>query len=368
MPRTWRVAVIGRKGQHGHGLDTVWTAFDNVEVVGVADEDAAAREKTAKQLNAKAAFADYREMLDKAKPNLVSVTDRFVDTHRDMAVACARAGASIYIEKPLARTLAEADEIVNACEMHHVKLVIAHQTHPSPVLTRIKEMIAAGKLGDLIEMRGRGIEDKRPATHDLISHGTHIFDIMRLLHGDARWCLGRVQQDHKPITKADVHEDSQENVGLVAGNKIDATYGFDRGVIGSFGTLTDSFAPRTRFGLTLFGTKGIIQLTTGSLPPAYFLDDPSWFPGRSKKKWLPITSNGLDKPETMKSEGGNLRLGNILIVKDLMAAIEQDRQPLSNMYDARSILEMILGIYESQRKDRSVELPLKNRQHPLANW
>src|SRR5262249_27186055 len=87
MPRTWRVAVIGRKGRHGHGLDTVWKAFDNVEVVAVADEDEEARAKTAKQLNAKAAFADYREMLEKARPQIVSVADRFVDTHRDMAVA-----------------------------------------------------------------------------------------------------------------------------------------------------------------------------------------------------------------------------------------------------------------------------------------
>lgn len=41
MPRTYRVAVIGRtgKGNYGHGLDVVWTTFDNVEVVAVADPD-----------------------------------------------------------------------------------------------------------------------------------------------------------------------------------------------------------------------------------------------------------------------------------------------------------------------------------------
>src|SRR2546426_575039 len=143
MPRQYRIAVIGRKGRHGHGLDLVWKAFDNVEVVAVADEDEQARAATAKKLNARAAFGDYRDML---------------------------------------------------------------------------------------EMRGRGIEDKRPAPHDLISHGTHIFDLMRLFHGEARWCLGRVLQNNKPITRADVHEDTLENVGLIAGDKIDAIYGFDRGV------------------------------------------------------------------------------------------------------------------------------------------
>lgn len=368
MPRTWRVAVIGRKGQHGHGLDTVWTALDNVEVVAVADEDEAARAKTAKQLKAKAAFADYREMLDKAKPQIVSVADRFVDTHRDMAVACARAGASIYIEKPLARTLAEADDIVTACEMHHVKCAIAHQTRSSPRMAHIKELLNAGRIGELVEMRGRGIEDKRPAPHDLISHGTHIFDMMRFFHGDARWCLGRVLQNGKPITKADVRDDTLENVGLIAGNKIDAVYGFDRGVIGSFGTMvTNPPTYALRFGLTLLGTKGVIQMTTGgSRAAAWLLDDPSWFPGRSKKAWIEISTGGLGKPDTVKDN--TLHQGNIWIVQDLMAAIEQDRQPLGSVYDGRATLEMIMAVYESQRQNKPVELPMKKREHPLSMW
>jgi predicted dehydrogenase len=367
MARQYRVAVIGRKGRHGHGLDVVWKALDNVEVVAVADEDEPARAGTARQLNARAAYGDYRAMLDKAKPQIVSVADRFVDTHRDVAVACARAGASIVLEKPMARTLAEADEIVRACETHHVKLALAHQTSYSPRVQRIRELLAAGRLGDLLEMRGRGIEDHRPAPHDLISHGTHVFDLMRLFHGEARWCLGRVLQDGKRIKPADVRPDKLENVGLIAGNKIDAVYGFDRGVVGTFGTFTNPGVGRTRFGLVLLGTRGVIQMTTGSLPPAYFLDDPSWFPGQSKKGWMEITSNGLGKPETITAPN-NLGLGNVWLVQDLMAAIEQDRQPISNVYAGRAALEMIHGVYASERLNQPVNLPLANRQHPLANW
>src|SRR4051812_38417807 len=124
MPRTYRVAVIGRtgKGNYGHGLDVVWTKVDNVEIVAVADEDEKGRAAAATRLKAKNAYADYREMLDKEKPQIVSVADRFLDLHRDMVVACARAGASVFLEKPMARTLEEADEMVRACEMHHVKL------------------------------------------------------------------------------------------------------------------------------------------------------------------------------------------------------------------------------------------------------
>ena len=168
MPLTYRVAVIGRtgKGNYGHGLDVVWKAFDNVQVVAVADENDKGRAAAAIRLGVKNAYADYREMLEKEKPQIVSVADRYPDSHKDMVIACANAGASVFLEKPMARTLAEADEMVKACETHHVKLAIAHQTRYSPRAERIKELIADGAaLGDVSsEMpRSRGKEDQRAA-------------------------------------------------------------------------------------------------------------------------------------------------------------------------------------------------------------
>src|SRR5215472_12569944 len=150
MAKTYRVAVIGRtgKGNYGHGLDVVWKEIPNVEIVAVADPDDKGRAAAAKRLGVEKTYADYQEMLDKEKPQIVSVADRFLDLHRDMVVACAKAGASVFLEKPMARTLAEADEMVTACETHHVKLAIAFQTRYSPRLQRVKELIAGGKLGD----------------------------------------------------------------------------------------------------------------------------------------------------------------------------------------------------------------------------
>src|SRR5580700_2722971 len=98
-------------------------------------------------------------MLNKERPQIVSVADRWLDSHKDMVVACTQAGASVFLEKTMCRTLAEADEMVTPCERHHVKLAIAHQTRYSPRLQRVREMLAAGLLGDLLEMRARGKED-----------------------------------------------------------------------------------------------------------------------------------------------------------------------------------------------------------------
>jgi predicted dehydrogenase len=365
MPRTYRVAVIGRtgKGGYGHGLDVVWKDLDNVTVVAVADPDAKGRADAARRLGAKNAYADYRRMLEKERPQLVSVADRYLDLHKEMVVACARAGASIFLEKPMARTLAEADEMVKACETHHVKLAIAHQTRYSPRLQRVRELIASGRLGDLLEVRARGKEDSRGGGQDLMVLGTHLMDLMRFVAGDAAWCFAKIFQNGRPATKADVRPGG-EGMGPVLGDRITATYGFARGVQGTFATHKARHGAGKRFGLTAYGSRGVIRMGTGALPPVYFLDDPSWWPARSGAKWQEVTSAGLGKPEPLKD--GGLHLGNVWIAKDLIESVEKDRQPRGSMYDGRAALEMILGVYESHRLRGPAELPLKNRRHPLT--
>lgn len=359
----YRVAVIGRtgKGNYGHGLDTVWVNNDRAEIVAVADEDEKGRAAAATRLKAPNAYADYRDMLKKEKPQIVSVADRFLDMHRDMVIACAEAGASVFLEKPLCRTLAEADEMIAACEKHHIKVAIAHQTRYSPRVKVIRQMIADGKIGQIIELRGRGKEDARGGGQDLMVLGTHILDLVRLFAGDARWCFSRIWQDGKKAQPGDTRQGG-EGMGPIVGDRIAATYGFDNGVIATFGTHKAVDGAGKRFALQILGSKGAIHLTTGSLPAAYFLDDPSWL--SSSKPWQLISSAGVGQPEPLKDTSADF--GNRLIAADLIDAIEKDRQPLGSIYDGRASLEMILAVYESFKQDRPVDLPLKNRRHPLG--
>ena len=112
------------------------------------------------------------------------------------------------------------------------------------------------------------------------------------------------------------------------------------------------------------GTKGTIHLGFGILPVALICEDPSGMFGKSKAAWKEITSAGVGKPESLTAK--ELDNGNILIVNDLIDAMENDRAPLDSLSDGRAALEMIMAVYESHRLDRAVELPLKNRKHPLA--
>lgn len=366
MPKTYRVAVIGRtgRGDYGHGVDTVWTEIPNVEVVAVADDNEKGRAAAVQRTRAARAYADFREMLDKEKPDIVGIGPRWIDCHREMVVACAERGCHMFLEKPMCRTMQEADEMVAACERHHVKLAIAHQTRYSPRLQRVQELVAEGRIGDLLELRGRGKEDnRRGGGEDLMVLGTHIMDLIRLLAGDAKWCFARVLENGKPVTRAEVRE-GNEGIGPLAGDAIQAMYGLGGNTTAYFATVRPRQSAPARFGLQVFGTKGIIDLTTGGLPPAVLLEDPTWAPGRSRKAWVEITSAGPGKPEPLKD--GGLHMGNVLIVKDLIECVEQDRQPRGSIYDGRGALEMILATYESHRLNGPVELPLKNRRHPLT--
>src|SRR6187401_794047 len=78
MPAKYRVAVIGHtgKGNYGHGIDTVWLKDERCEIVGVADPDEAGRAAAAKRLSAPKAFAEYRQLLDETKPNIVAICPR----------------------------------------------------------------------------------------------------------------------------------------------------------------------------------------------------------------------------------------------------------------------------------------------------
>jgi predicted dehydrogenase len=361
----YRVAVIGRtgKGNYGHGLDVVWNDIDQVQVVAVADEAPKGRAAAAKRLKAPKAYSDYREMLKKERPQIVSVAPRWLDCHRDMVVACAEFGCHVFLEKPMCQSMEQADEMIDALEKRNLKLAIAHQTRYSPALRHVQKMIAAGKLGDILELRGRGKEDRRGGGEDLMVLGTHVMDLMRFFCGDPRCCFARVKEAGKPVTRNEVREGA-EGIGLLAGDEIHAMYHFGGTTTGYFSTQRVRDGASKRFGLQVYGSKGILTMTMGALGEIWFVEDPSWQPGRSKARWTQISSGGIGKPETRSDRGHGF--GNHLIALDLIRAIETDTQPKGNAHDGRAALEMILAVYESHRLNARVGLPLKNRRHPLS--
>jgi predicted dehydrogenase len=257
----------------------------------------------------------------------------------------------------------EADEMIAACDRHHVKCAVAHQTRYSPRVRVVKELIAAGRIGDVLELRGHGKEDRRGGGEDLMVLGVHAFDLMRLFVGDPKWCFARVHQGGRKAVAGDVRPGG-EQIGPIVGDHIHASYGFAGLPVGTFATHRAKDGASARFWLEVRGTKGMIHVGFGAFPPAYLCEDPGWMPGKSKAAWQEITSAGVGKPEPLKP--GDFGNGNIWIVDDLLKAITEDRPPLCSLADGAAAVEMVLAVYESHRLDRPVEFPLKTRGHPLS--
>lgn len=359
-----RIGLIGRtgKGSYGHGIDTVWADVPGTEIVAVADEHEAGRRDAQKRTKAATAYADYREMLDKERLHILAIGPRWIDQHRDMALAAANHGCHVYMEKPFVPTPAQADEVIRAFEMRHLKLALAHQSRYSPTAILARRLIEEGQIGDVLELRGRGKEDQRGGGEDLWVLGSHILDLMRFFAGDALDCFATVAAGGKAIGPGDI-VDGNEGLGLLAGDAVHARYTFPNGVQGDFSSVRGKGGNPSRFGLQIFGSRGILEIGTGYPAPVWLLKDPGWSPGRSKAAWQPVTSNGIGQVESITK--GGLHAGNVAAVTDLLDAIQNDRQPGCSMYDGRAVVEMITAVFASQQAGKPVSLPLVERSSPL---
>lgn len=369
MTKTYRAAVIGNtgRGDYGHGLDVLFNGMPRVEVVAVADPDAAGRAAAAVRTHAAAQFADYREMLRATKPELVSVAPRRVDGHREMILACTAAGVrGIYCEKPFARSLVEADELLAACRKSGTLVAVAHQNRAIPYLFHLRDLVRSGTIGVPRRIRGKGKDDARGGAEDLIVLGTHVLDMMRAVAGDPLWAFGHLREGDRDIARADVKE-GPEGLEPIAGNNLSGYFAFPGGVSGTF----DSYVSRGsgRFmGLWIEGTEGTLTLHGGFEKEAYLCRTPQWTPELGGGAWervrLPEWDNG---PDGHRRPGAELlQLANQRMVEGLIAGLETGKAHFCSGEDARWAMEMYFSLAQSQRLGGRVSLPLAERRNPWS--
>ncbi|HEX8914243.1 MAG TPA: Gfo/Idh/MocA family oxidoreductase, partial [Humisphaera sp.] len=319
-----KAAVIGHtgRGDYGHGMDVCFTDVPRVEVVAVADPVEAGRAKAATKAKAARQYADYRQMLETEKPDLVSVAPRWSERHKELAVAALSAGAHVYMEKPFAVSPAEGDEILAAAAKHKRRIAVAHQMRLAPSVVFLKQRVDGGLLGDLLEMRAYGKQDARAGGEDLLVLGVHLFDLMRLFAGDPQWCTARVTQQGREVTKADARA-VKEMIGPVAGDEVTAQFAFAGGVTGGFtsrGRLRDRSG---WWGLELVGSKASARILADIWPSVAVLQHAPWTAGTREERWTAIEGDPGRVPGVDKSNA----TANRRLVDDLLAAVREGREP-----------------------------------------
>jgi predicted dehydrogenase len=360
----FRAAIIGHtgRGDYGHELDQVFTAHPRIELVAVADPVPAGRAKAVARNQAPRQYDDYHQMLERERPQLVAVGMRQTDQHHAAVSAALDRGAHVLMEKPITQTLAEADDLIARADRAGRRLAVMHQMRLSPAIQHLKKQVEAGLLGRLVSMQAHGKQDSRAGAEDLLVLGTHLFDMMRLFAGDPRWCTAQVLQAGHDITRADAHA-ATENIGPIAGDEIEATFGFGEGITATFTSrarLRQTLGP---WSLVLQGEKGRVRILMDIDPRVFQERAGTWENGGATDHWEPLSGD----PSLAAGAGPRgFVAANRRVLDDFLSAITEQREPACGARGAAKALEMAHGIFAAGLSHGRVSFPLSSRQHPLG--
>ena len=360
----YRAAILGHTGagNYGHSLEAIFTGLDGIEVAAVSDPVAEARTRVSEKTGASKHYADYREMLEKEKPNLVSIGSRWTDQRLAMSMASLRAGAHLFVEKPFVGTLEEGDQILAEAGRRGLKIAVAHQMRLSPSILRLKSEMENGLLGDLLQMRAYGKQDARAGGEDMMVLGTHLFDLMRFFGANPLWCSARVLQEGREITRESGREPT-EKIGLVAGNDIEAQFSFPQGILGSFTSRGRMRDQTGHWGIELIGSKRSARILADVYPAIHLREPGKWDKEGQNggwKRWEKDPSIPLSAAEK-SFEPANRR-----VVEDWLKAIKENREPICSGRAGLAAVEMVMAVYQAAIAGKRVAFPLTDRKHPLG--
>ncbi|HBU84857.1 MAG TPA: gfo/Idh/MocA family oxidoreductase [Paenibacillus sp.] len=128
-----------------------YAANENVELVAFADPIVERAEKMAETYGGKA-YSSYEELLVSEEVDAVSVcTPNYL--HASMAIAAANAGKHVLVEKPMAVTTEEGEQMIEAAKKNGVYLMVGHNQRLMPPHVKAKEILDSGKLGKVLNFR-----------------------------------------------------------------------------------------------------------------------------------------------------------------------------------------------------------------------
>ena len=277
-------------------------------------------------------YADYHEMLVKEKLDIVSICTRN-NQHVEPTLAAAEAGVkAVFVEKPMALNLGDADRMIESCDRHGVKLFVDHTMRFEANYRRLKEQIDEGIIGDLTMVEVIAIGDLGELTHN----ATHSFDTLCMFGGEPCWLFAHLERDVKR------RNDREDLVTIVA---------FDHGVRGK--VIYGGYYDYRYEGFVFEGTRGRIETVsaTGWQPEMRL-----WTPGKNG-------ASPFRDGELMDSIANDPWT---IAVEDMVADLKGVRPCTTDGRRGRKALEMTMAAYESRRHGGvRIAFPFNAPESPL---
>jgi predicted dehydrogenase len=355
--RVKRIAIIGlgAVARNIH-LPAYGQLGDRLAIVGGCDPDAAARD-SAQQRGLPLVVAEPRELLERTKPDLVAVCTPPL-LHREHAELALSAGCHVFLEKPLAPDLTEADAIIAAADRAARQVVVNNQFPYMRSHLAAKERIGTDEFGrllylhawhtmrptDLTEAGWRGALRRRLG----FEFGIHVFDLVRFFFGDSP----RQIMAHLP------HPDP--SLGWDAVNVVAMEFADGRGASMVLDRLSKG---RERYlDLRLDGERAAIHTSIGgqlSLSAGlHTRERRPFFDLRVVPGARAVLEQGT-RSRVLATDGTNpFAAATARHLANFLDAIEQGATPPGNVRDNRGSLALVLAAYESAESGRTVDLSL----------
>jgi UDP-N-acetyl-2-amino-2-deoxyglucuronate dehydrogenase len=358
------IAILGC-GKVAHLHAQAIQNLPHARLAAVWSRTAKTAEDFARQYNT-SAYHDISDMVVHAKIDLAIVCTPH-PFHRDPAVEAAGAGAHVLVEKPLASTLKDCDDMINACKSAGKKLgVISQRRWYAPVM-RIKTAIDAGKIGKpvLATVQMLGWRDKKYYDSDawrgtwnmegggvLVNQAPHQLDILLWYMGEVSEVYGIWRNLNHPYIEV-------EDTAL-------AILKFKNGGIGNI-IVSNSQKPGIYGKVHVHGENGAstgVQTDGGAMfvagmsnvlePP---VNDIWTIPGEEKlpEQWKKKDTelfNSID-PTVFYMERQ---------IEDFLQALKAGTQPLVTGEDGRRTVELFTAVYRSSRNNAVVRLPMDSEK------
>lgn len=179
--RTVNVGVIG-VGAMGYNHARVYYKLENANLIAVSDVSERTLNKVCKKYDTKG-YTDYEELLQNPEIEVVSVC---VPTthHHDVVMKAIENGKHVLVEKPIASTLEEAEDMIEAAKKKGVILATGHVERFNPAVQKAKELIENDVIGDIVSASAKRVGPFPPRIQDVgvtIDLAIHDLDVMYYL-------------------------------------------------------------------------------------------------------------------------------------------------------------------------------------------
>ena len=295
-------------------------------------------------------YTDYKKMVEENEIELISIATES-GIHAEIAIYCINHGIHVIIEKPMAMSMSDAEEIIRLSEEKHVKVSACHQNRFNVAVQEMRKALEAGRFGKLSHgsihvrwNRNEGYYTQAPWRGTWAQDGGTLMN--QCIHGIdlLRWMMGDEVEEVYGVTSQRFHSYLEaEDIGM-------AVIKFKNGAVATVEGTTNVYPKNLEETLYLFGEHGTVKLggtSTNNIDVWDFADENE---GDQKNK-------GLE--EQTSNVYGN---GHTSLFADMIDAICQDRKPYVDATAGRNALEIVLAIYKSQKTGMPIKLPLKDFQ------